>query len=317
VTTILVLAGSGVGVSASAALEAVGAATELTAAAGGGRVVVAALAPEPAAVGDALSVSGVDEIVGVSTSGSFEGHVAEALVLALLDTEQPDIVLAAHTVDCIAYVAAVALHAGAGFASDVTGLAWEGGLRASRGLYGDKLVAELAFDASPTILMLRGGSFRAPMGAAQPTRRLATLDGGEPRLEQVEQREAAIGEVDITTAELLIAIGRGVPDQASIEQFFELAGLMGAALAASRPLVDAGWVDASRQVGQSGKTVKPKVYLAMGISGAAQHLAGIRDAGTVIAVNQDPKAAIFGVAQYGVVGDMFELAEGLARCFDG
>ena len=100
-------------------------------------------------------------------------------------------------------------------------------------------------------------------------------------------------------------------DKDNIPRFQELADRLGATLSGSRPLVDAGWMDSSRQVGQSGKTVKPRVYLAMGISGAVQHLAGMRAADTIIAVNSDPEAPIFGVAHYGAVADMFEVADEL------
>ena len=109
----------------------------------------------------------------------------------------------------------------------------------------------------------------------------------------------------------LLSIGRGVEDQDDIPRFEELAERLGATLSVSRPLVDAGWMPSARQVGQSGKTVKPRVYLALGISGAVQHLAGMRTAETIIAVNTDPEAPIFGVAHYGAVADMFELADEL------
>ncbi|MHB1931350.1 MAG: electron transfer flavoprotein subunit alpha/FixB family protein, partial [Acidimicrobiales bacterium] len=125
--------------------------------------------------------------------------------------------------------------------------------------------------------------------------------------------EAPQGDVDITTADFLLSIGRGIGEKDNVETFAKLAETMGATLSVSRPLVDAGWMPSSRQVGQSGKTVKPKVYLAMGISGAVQHLAGMKTSGTIIAVNSDPEAAIFRVAHYGAVLDLFEVAEELGR----
>jgi electron transfer flavoprotein alpha subunit len=119
--------------------------------------------------------------------------------------------------------------------------------------------------------------------------------------------EAAVGEVDITQADILIAVGRGIKDVENIPMVKELADSVGGVLACSRPVVDKKWLPKSCQVGTSGKTVKPKVYVAVGISGAFQHVAGMKGAGTIIAINKDPKAPIFGVAQYGIVADLFKI----------
>ena len=121
--------------------------------------------------------------------------------------------------------------------------------------------------------------------------------------------------MDITAADFLLSVGRGVGEKENLGQFEGLAEKMGATLSVSRPLVDQGWMPNSRQVGQSGKTVKPKVYLALGISGAVQHLAGMKTSGTIIAVNTDPEAAIFNVAHYGAVADLFEIAEELDKLY--
>ena len=121
--------------------------------------------------------------------------------------------------------------------------------------------------------------------------------------------------MDITTAEFLLSIGRGVGERENIPRFEDLAEKMGAVLSVSRPIVDSGWVTNARQVGQSGKTVKPTVYLALGISGAVQHLAGMKTADTIIAVNSDPEAPIFNVAHYGAVADLFDVAEELEKRF--
>ena len=128
-------------------------------------------------------------------------------------------------------------------------------------------------------------------------------------------QEVATGDVDITSAEFLLSVGRGIGEKENLEQFEELADKMGAVLSVSRPIVDAGWMTNARQVGQSGKTVKPKVYLAFGISGAVQHLAGMKTAGTIIAVNTDPEAAIFNIAHYGAVMDLFDVAEELEKLY--
>jgi electron transfer flavoprotein alpha subunit len=118
--------------------------------------------------------------------------------------------------------------------------------------------------------------------------------------------EAAVGEVDITQADVLVSVGRGIKEADNIPLVKELADILGGALSCSRPVVDKKWLPKDRQVGTSGKTVKPKVYIAIGISGAFQHVAGMKGAGTVIAINKDPKAPIFGVANYGIVADLFK-----------
>src|SRR5262249_24402555 len=154
-------------------------------------------------------------------------------------------------------------------------------------------------------------------GTGSPAARAVELDlAGAARTEHLEYRDVAADDVDITKAEFLLAIGRGVEDKDNIVRFEELAQMLGATLSASLRLVDAGWMPGARQVGQSGKTVKPRVYLALGISGAVQHLAGIRGAETIIAVNRDPEAPIFGVAHYGAVADLFEIADELEHAVD-
>jgi electron transfer flavoprotein alpha subunit len=135
------------------------------------------------------------------------------------------------------------------------------------------------------------------------------------RARHVEFVEAPAADIDITAADFLLSVGRGIGDRENIERFAELAQKMGAVLSVSRPLVDVGWMPSARQVGQSGKTVKPKVYLALGISGAVQHLAGMKTSETIIAVNTDPEAAIFSVAHYAAVMDLFDVADELEKLF--
>jgi electron transfer flavoprotein alpha subunit len=197
----------------------------------------------------------------------------------------------------------------------VTRVAWDGGgPLVSRSAFAGKLEAELDFPGRDTVLLLlRVGTFEPAAGGGSPEWREVAVDVGSPRSEHVEFREVEAGDVDITKADFLLSVGRGIEDKDNLEQFEELADKLGATLSVSRPLVDAGWVTNARQVGQSGKTVKPKVYLAFGISGAVQHLAGMRGADTIIAVNTDPEAPIFGVAHYGAVADLFDVAEQLEQ----
>ena len=213
----------------------------------------------------------------------------------------------------------MAARRGLGFASDVISLAWEDGPLAGRGAYGDKLVAELDFPGRDcTLLMLRPGTFEPVTAGAQsvPTRTVELELDGVAATEHVSFEEVQDSDVDITKAPFLVSIGRGVEDKDEIPRFEALAERLGATLSVSRPLVDAGWMPSARQVGQSGKTVKPRVYLALGISGAVQHLAGMRTAETIIAVNTDPEAPIFGVAHYGAVADLFEVVDELEQGLD-
>ena len=268
----------------------------------------------------ALSADGVDEILLVQTPGeNFEAHVAQRALEQLIDSEQPQLVILGFTIDSLGFGPAVAAHRGLGFASDVTSVAWDGGPIAGRGAYGDKLVSELEFPGKEcTLVMLRAGTFEPAVagGAAVPTRAVQVSLHGAAAAEHLGFEEVQDTGVDITKAPFLFSIGRGVEDKDEIPRFEALAERFGATLSVSRPLVDAGWMPSARQVGQSGKTVKPRVYLALGISGAVQHLAGMRTAETIIAVNTDPEAPIFSVAHYGAVADLFEVADELEQALE-
>jgi electron transfer flavoprotein alpha subunit len=289
---------------------------ELVTAAGtlGGPVVLAVIAKHPAALD--MSFAGVDEVVRVAVEPEeFEGDVALAAVEALIAERSPRATLLGFTVNSMGYGPALALRLGQGFASDVHALALEGDtLVATRSFYGGKVHAELEF-AGPAVLLLRPTAWPPADGAGSPIVTDVAAPAVAARARHVAFQEVAQADVDITTADFLLSIGRGVGERENIEQFEELAAKMGAVLSVSRPLVDAGWMSNARQVGQSGKTVKPKVYLALGISGAVQHLAGMKAAGTIVAVNTDPEAAIFGVAHYGAVADLFDVAEELDRLY--
>jgi electron transfer flavoprotein alpha subunit len=284
-----------------------------------GPVTVAVIARDPGPLAAACDLEGVAEIVTVAAGADeFEGDTYQQALEALIAERRPRAVLLGFTVNAMAYAAAVAAKLGLGFAADVHGVALEGdALVATRSFYGGKVDAEVEFPGAETVLLLlRPTTWPPAEGAGSATVTAFPLEATAPRARHVEFVEAAAGtDVDISQADVLLSIGRGVGDRDAIEQFEELAARMGATLSVSRPLVDAGWVPASRQVGQSGKTVKPKVYLAFGISGAVQHLAGMKASGTIIAVNTDPEASIFGVADYGAVVDLFDVAEELEKLY--
>jgi electron transfer flavoprotein alpha subunit len=316
---ILVIAEARQGELREVSFQLIGAALALKATSGRD-VTVAIVDAEAERHAPALGSDGVDEVLTVSSpSPGYEAHVVQGAVETLLAEDRPEVLLAAHSIDALGFAPALAAANGLGFASDVTALGWDGGPVASRGAFGDKLVAEHDFPGKETVvLLLREGIFSpaAPGSGSVPVRAVTVENlSAAARTEHLGYREVQEGDVDITKAEFLLSIGRGVEDRGNIERFEELADKLGATLSVSRPIVDAGWMPSSRQVGQSGKTVKPRVYLAMGISGAVQHLAGMRGADTIIAVNTDPDAPIFSVAHYGAVKDMLELADALDQSF--
>jgi electron transfer flavoprotein alpha subunit len=283
----------------------------------GGPLAVAAIGPDPGGLD--LNRAGVDEIVQVQAEqADFESDLYQQVLEALIAERRPDLVLVGFTVNGIAYAPALAAKLGLGFASDVFAVRSDGGtIVATRAFYGSKVHAELEFPRErATLLMLRPTVWPPAEGGAAPARITELKVAiGPSRARHKEFLDLPKADVDITGADFLLAIGRGIGDKENITLFERLSEKMAATLASSRPLVDAGWMPSSRQVGQSGKTVKPKVYLAMGISGAVQHLAGMKASGTIIAVNKDPEAAMFNAAHYGAVADLFEVARELEKLY--
>jgi electron transfer flavoprotein alpha subunit len=207
----------------------------------------------------------------------------------------------------------------AAYAADVVGIesVADNQVTLVRQEYGGMAHTHVRCDLSGgAVLTLRPGSFQA--------------DGGEPAGGQVEDKsgevgdlstgrrfleviQAEAGDVDITKADVLVSIGRGIEDEENIELAHELAETMGAVVSCSRPIVDAKWLEKSRQVGTSGKTVKPKVYMALGISGSFQHLGGLKGSPFIVAVNKNPKAPIFQFADVGIVEDVLEFMPALTE----
>jgi electron transfer flavoprotein alpha subunit len=295
-------------------LELVSAAKEL-----GGPVTVAVIADDPSALTSSVDVEGVAEIVTVRVeSNEFENDPYQRTLEQLLSERSFDAVLVGFTVNSMGYAPALAAKLGLGFASDVFALGGEdGAVVATRAFYGAKVHAELEFPGKESVLlMLRPTTWPPAGGSGSAETKELAVSVDRSRARHKDFVEVQAGDVDITTADFLLSVGRGIGEKENLAQFEDLAEAMGATLSVSRPIVDAGWMPNGRQVGQSGKTVQPKVYLALGISGAVQHLAGMKASGTIIAVNSDPEAAIFNVAHYGAVADLFEVAEELEKLFE-
>jgi electron transfer flavoprotein alpha subunit len=317
VSGIVVLAEARHGELRPVSLELIGAA-RLLSEQGAGPVSVVLIGHDDDALAAVVNVAGVREVLTVPTPHEhFEAHVMQAAVEQLIAQRRPSLVLAGHTIDALGFAPAVAARGAHGFAGDVTAVSWsEHGVLARRPAYGEELIAELDFPGKETVvLLLRPGAFAAADGDdGDATVERVELDlAGRARSERVELREAPDSDVGLAKADFVLAIGRGVASAERVPELERLATRIGAALAVSGPLVEAGWASRGLKVGQSGKTVAPRVYLALGISGAAQHLAGMSRARTIIAVNVDAGARIFDVAHYGAVADLFEVAAELER----
>jgi electron transfer flavoprotein alpha subunit len=187
-------------------------------------------------------------------------------------------------------------------------------LVATSQIYGGKLLVEAETEGPSALCAVLPGAWPAEAGRAAGTPAVeaaAPPAAGAPRVRFVRLVRPEGGDVDITRERVLVSVGRGIGSQDNLAVVEELAEALGAAVSASRPIVDQGWLPRTRQVGKSGMTVTPQVYLAVGISGAPEHLEGMRGAECIVAVNTDPNAPIFGVAHYGVVADLFDVLPAL------
>jgi electron transfer flavoprotein alpha subunit len=200
----------------------------------------------------------------------------------------------------------------AGLASDCTSVEISGGeIRVQRPVYSGKAIATVIFTRSPAIITLRPNVFpivEAPPAASPPVENLGVeLDPARVRARTVRVAASGGGEVDVAEASVVVSGGRAMKGPENFRLIRELAESLGGAMGASRAAVDAGWVDHQYQVGQTGKVVSPNLYIACGISGAIQHLAGMSSSKVIVAINKDPEAPIFKIADYGIVGDLYEI----------
>ncbi len=313
---ILVVAEHAAGQMREATCEAISAAVALVDSVDG-PVVVAVLGSNADSLASAANLEGVDEILLVSTpSDDFESDTWRQACGALIASRRPAVVLAPHSVNAFSWAPAVAAEHSLGFSSDVVSLrADEDGVVAVREPFAGKVRVEVGFPESvPVVLLLRSGMWPAATtpGSAHVSAFDVAIDANSVRTRHEGFEEAPPGGVDLAKAPFILSIGRGIEDKDNVQLFADLAEKFGAVLGSSRPLVDAGWLESSRQVGQSGAIVKPAVYLAFGISGSTEHLAGMRQSGLIVAVNTDPRASIFNVAHFGAVIDAMEVAEELS-----
>jgi electron transfer flavoprotein alpha subunit len=248
---------------------------------------------------------------------NFNSEAYKKILTKLITGHKPSLVMMGHTSYGIELAPRLAAALNMSLATDIIDIAFEGDMLAvTRQMYGGKVnVKATARKAETYLATVRQATFTAQK-PAQPVNGQIT-ETPSPLTEEITTKRfiqyvlPPPGGVDITAAEKLVGVGRGIKDVANMPQMEELAKTLGAVLACSRPIVDKGWLPNDRQVGSSGKTVKPKLYIAVGISGAFQHVLGMKSSDLIIAINKDPKAPIFSFADYGIVEDLFKIVPSL------
>jgi len=313
---ILVVAEQRQGALNRASSEAIAAAQAL---AGGMPIKVAILGDSVGSVAQELARADVAEVVAVEHPllGTYTPDAFTIGVQAIMASTSPTFVVLAHTYQARDCAPMLAARLKTTLVTDVIGINGSGASATfTRPMFQGKLVATVRPKAAgPCIVTFQIGAFRVDAmrtGSGAPVTRLdVTIDAGAIRQKPEAPFQEAKQAVDLGQAERIVAVGRGIKSQEHLPLVQKLAAAMGAEVAASRPICDNGWLPMERQVGSSGQTVAPKLYVALGISGAIQHLVGMKGSRTVVAINKDRDAPIFEVADYGIVGDLFEIVPAL------
>jgi len=282
-------------------------------------VTVAVIGAGIASAASEIAAAQVQEVVTIDAA-PLEPYTPDGFTAALaqaIDELKPSLVILPHTYQTRDFAPKLAARLDRALITDVTAIkrAEGSGLKAQfvRPMFQGKLTADVEPQGpEPHFVTTQIGSFRADQAAKgaspAPVRALTVnVDAASIRQKPEAPFQEARQAVDLSQAERIVSVGRGIKEQDKISIAQQLAEALHAELAASRPICDAGWLPMERQVGSSGQTVAPKLYLALGISGAIQHLVGMKGSQTIVAINKDPDAPIFEVAEYGIVGDLFEI----------
>jgi electron transfer flavoprotein alpha subunit len=298
--------------------EAIAAAQQLSA--GGGPVKVAVMGANVSGVASELAAAAVEEVLTVDqlALGSYTADAYVHAAAALVGRQAPAHVVLAHTYQTRDFAPMLAARLDRALVTDVIGFRSAGGQTAfARPMFQGKLVADVVLEGpAPHLVTIQIGAFRADAvqkgSASAPVSAAAVaVDASVVRQAPEAPFQEAKQAVDLSQADRIVAVGRGIKSQEHMAVAQQLAEAFGAELAASRPICDNGWLPMERQIGSSGQTVAPKLYVAVGISGAIQHLVGMKGARTIVAINKDAEAPIFEIADYGIAGDLFEVAPAL------
>jgi electron transfer flavoprotein alpha subunit len=298
-------------------------AAQQLAAASDGTVSAAVVGKGLAFLADELASKKVIEVLLVD-HGLLENYTSDGYCLALkqvIEATKPDLVLLPHTYQVRDFAPKLAAMLGKGMVGDCIGFRREGEkLIFVRQMFQGKTAADVVFVGDgPSFASFQSGAFRADLLEANSSEKAPVnaikveLKPEDIRTKPLELFKEAKASVDLTQAPLIVAIGRGIKAPENIAQAEAVAKALGGEIAASRPICDEGWLPMERQIGSSGQTVAPKLYLALGISGAIQHVVGMKGSRTIVAVNKDQNAPIFEIADYGIVGDIFEVMPALTE----
>jgi electron transfer flavoprotein alpha subunit len=299
------------------------AAAQQIAAATSGTISAVVIGKGVAAFADELAAKNVAEVLLIEHE-LLEHYTPDGYCVALkqlIESTKPDLVLFPHTYQVRDFVPKLAAMMGKGMIGDCVGFRDEAGkLVFVRQMFQGKTVADVSFTGNaPWFASFQSGAFRADLleprasGKAPVQAVNVCLKPEDIRTKPLDLFKEAKSAVDLTQAPLIVAIGRGIKAPENIPQAEAVAKAIGGEIAASRPICDEGWLPMERQIGSSGQTVAPKLYLALGISGAIQHVVGMKGARTIVAVNKDSNAPIFEIADYGIVGDIFEIMPALTE----
>jgi electron transfer flavoprotein alpha subunit len=285
-----------------------------------GRLAAVVIGKGVAELAGELAASKLDEVL-LAEHDLLGAYTPDGFTLALMQAiaqAKPELVLMPHTYQVRDFAPKLAAALGKGMVGDCVGYRHENGkLTFVRQMFQGKTVADVVFDGTPPwFATFQAGAFRADLVAQGTSKAPVTplrieLNAAQLRTKPLEIFREAKQAVDLSQAPILVSVGRGIKAPENIPMAEKLARLLGGELAASRPICDEGWLPMDRQIGSSGQTVAPKLYLALGISGAIQHVVGMKGSRTIAAINKDQNAPIFEVADYGIVGDLFEIVPAL------